>query len=104
MTTSVATPRPWFWNSYSAIYGGPAAPNGDREPEYAQVIPLPRPTRGDVTTAQGAADARFLVEAVNDYDRLRKIEAAARATVDRWSGGTFTEIGDAIDALRAALD
>jgi hypothetical protein len=74
-----ATPRPWFWDSYSRIYGSPAV-MVDGDPAYPQVVPLPNPTRGDVTTRQGGADARLIVAAVNDYDRLRRIEAAARLT------------------------
>ena len=58
--------------------------------------------------AEGRANAALIVEAVNAYDRLRAIEAAARALEaatkrERLAGLPYV-FEDELTALRAALD
>ena len=75
-----ATPRPWFAQerdddpsepreSIVSIYGA----DGD---SFAEVRWMPG------TDNDPFADAALIVAAVNDYDRLRRVEAAARAFVE----------------------
>jgi hypothetical protein len=50
------------------------------------------------------ADAALIVAAVNAYDRLRAIEAAARDFLLRWDNPERYRRIPAVDDLRAALD
>ena len=107
------TPRPWemFYDSYddgtmflSATTPMPGAPGG-------RVIDG-SPIAESITTG----NAHLIVEAVNNYDRLRAIEEAARAAMDvadSYVDETETsplwddipvELADKLVALRAALE
>jgi hypothetical protein len=67
-----ATPRPWYATTK----------RGKRDGYIRQLAGV---TVADVRYKNGEADAALIVEAVNNYDRLLRIEAAAR---------TFMEVDD----------
>jgi hypothetical protein len=83
---------------------GPDHPDGRDEGSGWKSIPRP-----DLET--GYANGRLIVEAVNNYDRLRAIEAAARTVREAHDGGVGVWVSGALaedyiaamDALRAAL-
>jgi hypothetical protein len=80
--SEAATPGPWFWNSYNAIFAAPLVdeynrleamvpndapdddPRWDALPETI-VAGGPRSGHGDLATAAGARDLPFIVAAVN---------------------------------------
>ena len=103
----IATPRPWQRHDADGgayVYAPDARYKSlPGNPSPVKVAWLP-PSH----TSRPLADAALIVEAVNDYDRLRRIEAAARDVVtlpphdDAYSAEDRRDIYTA--ALRAALD
>jgi len=85
--TGRATPRPW------RAKGGP----------QEGVDYIVGPGKDDFLTGPiRRANAALIVEAINAYDRLRAIEAAAREFADANFGSTAAL--EARDRLRAALE
>lgn len=78
MTAEGATPRPWAVNPWLGSVKSTASVAIVGESEVRSIAPSATP--GDDET-----DAALIVAAVNDYDRLRAIEAAARAALDALS-------------------
>ena len=90
------TPRPWH------TLPAPGFKTG-------RVIGPAGTTVADVRYRNGDADAALIVTAVNQYDRLRAIEEAARALVDvpvivDASGQPVEPYWSAMKALHAALE
>ena len=90
------TPRPWTVTEKRGKRDG-YVKSGDR-------------TVADCRYRNGEADAALIVEAVNNYDRLRAIEEAARAFIKAQDGDTgdpgqdAENIWNAVADLRAALE
>jgi hypothetical protein len=59
---------------------------------------------GDISEPINRADADLIVEAVNAYDRLRDIEAAARVLYDRLERVAGGPMQDDIEELGVALE
>ena len=103
------TPGDWFWNSYSAIYGGEAV-GDERDPEFPLVSHLPV-RAGDLATIQGEKDAAAIVAAVNLAPLLLDLWRAAldmwlvHTTGEGWTddgGGPDVRFQKALAALEAA--
>ena len=91
MSEDRTTPRPW------KAVGGPQ--NG--------VDYIVGPSKDDFLTGPLRRDnAALIVTAVNQYDRLRAIEKAARELIDYHDGGGFraSHPDDLFTALRDALE
>lgn len=84
-----ATPRPWVHDPWGIWTAGGPKDGGER-----------------LFDADGATDADVIlaVEAVNAYDRLRAIEAAARELADNLSEGYDHTTAKYVAALDSALD
>jgi len=85
---AVATPRPWFFNSYSGIFSEPRtrelhtaeealsddSPEEDWDALPKTLVANVPVAAGDTATAQGGRDAKLIEAAVNSLDTL--IDAA----------------------------
>jgi hypothetical protein len=99
------TPRPWFHVGRPWVDGPGLIYSGSEDPHVGNMV------ADTESSLNPDADAALIVEAVNAYDRLRRIETAARALVSSRDGHLTMTVHDhsicepiASDLLRAALD